>query len=342
MRLMDEVIENRLLSAWADLLPRAPNQLGAIHQSDCELVPLGRDRLLALTVDTIAEELRCGLYRSAVTGGRVAACAALSDLAAVGADPTGILLSVSLPAANAATTQAEVATGVRQVCVAAGVSVLGGDTNEGPNLEITCVGVGTVPPPRPLTRVGARAGDFIFASGPLGIGGALAASRLLDLPGPRYAETNYRPQVRLAEGRSLRALASACMDTSDGLLATLDQLARINDLGLRITRPLPQLLEPQVESWRRAVSLPAFPLLACHHGEYELVFTVPESRLDALRCVARGLGWEPVLVGHAEPGKGLFVRDVEVDGAFIRNLPAQTGGDSAATLDTLLALGVSD
>ena len=63
MRLNDDVAENRRLTRWAELLPRAPEQVGDVHETDAELVPLGDGRLLALTVDTVAEEIQLGLYR---------------------------------------------------------------------------------------------------------------------------------------------------------------------------------------------------------------------------------------------------------------------------------------
>ena len=54
------------------------------------------------------------------------------------------------------------------------------------------------------------------------------------MPSSLYAESDYRPQARLGHGRALAPLASACIDTSDGLITSLDQLARLNQVGLRI------------------------------------------------------------------------------------------------------------
>ncbi|MBK6405359.1 MAG: hypothetical protein IPF66_10105 [Holophagales bacterium] len=178
MRLNDDVAENRRLTRWADLLPRAPGQRGAIHETDAELVELGDGRLLALTVDTVCEEIRLGLYRDPRTAGRLAAAAALSDLAAVGAEPLGLLLSVTLPAGNADVVQEAVARGVAETASAAGIFVLGGDTNEGNDLSVGCTAAGTVPCGSELRRVGISPGDLLFSAGPLGLGAAVAASTL--------------------------------------------------------------------------------------------------------------------------------------------------------------------
>jgi thiamine-monophosphate kinase len=333
--LLTEIRENRLLSRWADLLPRSSAQPHGAHESDAELLPLDGCGTLALTVDTVAEEVELGLYRQPVTVGRTAAVASLSDLAAVGADPLGLLLSVTLPPAARDAVQTEVARGVAEACREAGTFVLGGDTNSGPRLAAGTVGVGLVPAGvAPLRRAGMRPGDLLFASGLLGLGGALAAVRWLAASADGFREEGYRPRVTIAVGRALRGIASACMDTSDGLLATLDQLSRLNGVAIRVERPLAELLCPEALAVARALGLPPFPLLASHHGEFELVFSVPEERSSWLEAT----GIRPILLGRAEEGTGLFVRSRPVDGARVRNLLDETGGDVARYAQGLLAL----
>jgi thiamine-monophosphate kinase len=337
---MHAVLENSLLSRWAQLLPRAPGQLGRVHEADCELVPLGDGRLLALTVDAVDEELE-GLYESPTTAGRIAAVASLSDLAAVGAEPLGLLLSVSLPRAQTVEVQTRIAEGVAEACVAAGTSVLGGDTSEAAALRIACVGVGIVPASGVLRRVGLRPGDRLFASGPLGTGAALAGVKLLGLEGAGIEEASFRPPCRIAHGRALRGIASACIDTSDGLFAAVDQLARINRVAIALDRELGALLAPAAEEVRRALGISAFPLLASAHGEFELVFGVPADRLDALAAAARALDWRPVPLGDVIEGEGLRVGRAPVDGARIRNLYAESGGDVRRYVASLVRMGLS-
>ena len=324
---IEDVRENRLLGRWAALLPRDPRQVGRVHESDAELWPLGDGRLLALTVDTVCEEVDLGLYRTPFTAGRTAAVAALADLAAVGADPVGLLLSVGLPPHDTVSVQEGVARGAADACAEAGTFVLGGDTNTSVRLCVGGTGVGLVPEAEALRRVGMRAGDLVYASGPLGLGSALAAARWSGLPDGLFGESEYRPRVCLRFGRALRGIASACMDTSDGLLATLDQLARLNRVAVRIERPLEELLAPRVDAVRREVGLSAFAFLAGHHGEFELVFAVPPGRRDALEEAAARLVWRPLLLGHVEAGSGLYVGGRTVDGARVRNLLEDVGGD---------------
>lgn len=340
MRLMDEIVENRTLDRWARLLPRAPRQLGGVHETDAEILPLGCGRALAVTVNTVAEEVRAGLYRDPSTAGRIAAVAALSDLAAVGADPLGVLLAVGLPAVDPERVQTAVASGVAETCREAGIGVLGGDTSDGETLTVTCVGVGEVPLGAVIRRVGLAPGDVLFASGPLGLGAALAAARWLDLPVGLFDERDFRPPLRITQGRALRGVASACIDTSDGLIAALDQLARVNEVAVRLVRPLAELLHPKAEAVRRRLGLPVFPFLAGQHGEFELVFSVPPARLERLACAAAIIDWEPVELGRAEPGTGLVLEGQRVDGASVRNLASKHGGDVTAYVHELCAMAV--
>jgi thiamine-monophosphate kinase len=339
VRLIDEVAENRLLSRWGALLPRAPHQLGGLHESDAELLPLGAGGYLALTVDTVDEEVRTGLYREPRTAGRTAAVAALSDLAAVGAEPLGLLLSVGLPARDRERVQDGVAAGVREVCETAGTFVLGGDTNDAETLSVTGVAAGLVPAGAVLTRLGAAPGDVVGLSGPVGSGSALAAARVLAGEGEAgYDEESWRPGPRLREGRLLRGVASACMDTSDGLVATLDQIARLNGVAIRVTRPEGELLEPGAAAVRARLGLPAFVFLAGHHGEFELAFTVRAERWDGLVRAAAREGWVPLAIGHVASGAGLSIGARQVDGARVRNLLEEKGGDPPAYARALVAM----
>jgi thiamine-monophosphate kinase len=325
-----------MLARWGELLPRAPGQIGRLHETDAELVDLGDGRLLALKVDAVVEEVSVGLYRAPRTVGRVAAASSLSDLAAVGADALGVLVCATLPHTDREAVQTGVAEGLRETLDLAGTFVLGGDTNEGEHLSVAVCAAGLVPRDRVITRVGARPGDRVFVSGLLGAGGALAGSVLMGLGS--VTEDAFRPVPRLREGAMLRRIASCSMDTSDGFVATIDQLARINEVGFRIDAEPATLLHPIASQVHAATGIAAFPFLASYHGEFELVFTVPPERVAALMEQARTLGWVPIPVGVVERSPGVRFGDVEVDAARLRNALEVSGGDVAAYLKTLLEI----
>jgi thiamine-monophosphate kinase len=338
MRLMNDILENRVLGRWGELLPRSPRQLGALHETDAELVDIGNGRLLALTVDAVVEEVRVGLYRAPRTVGRIAAVASLSDLAAVGADPLGVLVCATLPHTDRDRVQEGVAQGLREVLDPTGLFVLGGDTNEDEHLALAVTAAGLVPKDAVITRVGARPADRVFVSGPLGAGGAYAGAALLGIG--TMDEEAFRPAVRLREGASLRGIASSCMDTSDGFVATIDQLARVNDVGIRIAAAPTDLLHPVAATLRRSAGIPAFPFLASYHGEFELVFTVPPERIALLAARAQALRWTPIPVGVVEPDPGVRFGHAEVDTARLRNAWALSNGDLSKYMHTLIELSV--
>jgi thiamine-monophosphate kinase len=299
---------------------------------------LGDGRLLALTVDTVLEEVAVGLYRDPFITGRTSVISSLSDLAAVGADPLGLLMAVGLPEGDA-TLQEKLALGIRDACEAAGTHVLGGDTGSAPTLQVSSLAVGLVPEDDVLTRIGARPGDHLFVSGGVGLGGALAAHMLLGVPKETFSENDFRPMPTLRYGKALRGVASACMDTSDGLLGALDQLARLNEVAIRL-RYSKDLLHPQAEATRRAAALSVFPFLASYHGEFELVFSVPEDRIGAMTAAAAAIGWSPIPLGHIEEGEGLFFGNIPVDGSRVRNLLEDCGGDVGRYVAELLEMGL--
>lgn len=313
----EKVLEQVLLGRWRDAFALSPLQLNRAQDADAELIDIGGDDLLALTVDAISEEIATGLYTSATSVGYVGVMASLSDLAATGAEPLGLLLWVSLPENDLEKIQSELSVGVSDACARADTFVLGGDTSIGP-LSMACTAVGRVPRKFAVTRKGARPGDIVYSTAPLGLGAVYAGSKLLHLP--VAASFMWQPVARLREGLALRGLLSSCMDTSDGLITTLHELATLNHVRISLEGPCDRLLAPEAADMARVTRLPSLAFAAAMHGEYELVFTVNEAHAeDAVRSL-RAIGCSALRLGTVEKGEGAFLDDREIDSASIRNL----------------------
>jgi thiamine-monophosphate kinase len=252
----------------------------------------GLDRLLVLTADAIVEEIELGLYADPDLVGWMTVTASASDLAAVGADPVGVLLIESLPECLGEAAIVSLQDGIGAACEAYALPVLGGDTNTSASWQMAAVAVGLVPDGVAMTRCGARPGDALCTTGPLGAGAAFAAARLLGQP-PSFA---FRPTARLDAGRLLRGRASSCIDTSDGALAALDQLMRLNGVGFRLDAP-DRTLHPSARGTAEALGVPPWMMLAGLHGEFELLFCLPDEALSVLRHEAARSGWEPLRIG---------------------------------------------
>ena len=158
----------------------------------------------------------------------------LSDLAAMGADPLAYLMTIALPHGTADAWVAAFAAGMALDQAEYGLAVLGGDTVSTPGpLTLSLTILGVVAPGAALRRNGARPGDELWVTGRIGdgvLGLAAARGQLADPDG--YFATRYRlPTPRLAEGRALRGIATACMDVSDGLVQDLGHLCRASGCG---------------------------------------------------------------------------------------------------------------
>ncbi len=138
-----------------------------------------------------------------------AAAVNLSDLAASGATPQALLVTLAVPGS---TLTADVI-GFYEGIAEAGVPVVGGDTTSSESVVISVTALGHSA--RVPGRAGARAGDLLVVTGPLGAAGAAFRAQ-------RYAP----PPVRLEEGRSLAATAHALMDISDGIAVDAGHIAR--------------------------------------------------------------------------------------------------------------------
>jgi thiamine-monophosphate kinase len=336
-----DVLENLRVERLAGGFPRSPLQRNGLGESDAELVRIpGTGLLLAITTDAIVEEIDTGLYQDPYLIGWMTIIACCSDLAAVGADPIGVLLNETLLAESDADFECRLQQGVRDACEACGVHLLGGDTNLSDRLHLGATGVGTVPEGEAMRRTGCRPGDHLYVTGTLGLGNAFAFDVLTG--GAGGIRPGYQPVSRMPEGRLLRRFASACMDTSDGLVATLDELMRRSGFGLQLHSDSQELLHPVASALAHEAGIPGWVFLAGPHGEFELVYSVPPARLSSFLTAATVTGLTALELGtaRAEPGLQLSNEDggAWLDTAGMRNLAGETTLDIHRIVARHLAL----
>lgn len=237
----------------------------------------------------------------------------LSDIAAMGGQPSAFLLALTLPELNETWLEG-FSLGLRQVSDAYCCPLVGGDTTRGP-LNITISILGTVPRGRALFRGGAQVGDAIYVTGCLG--DSAAGLGLLDAPGQGdgsearsvdYLKKRYwQPSPRVSEGLILRDYASAAIDISDGLLADLGHILRASLVGAELTLASIPLSAPLVDTRAKTK---AMTLALTGGDDYELCFTVPTDKVAMLELKVREGLLSAHRIGEISAKEGLICRDV--------------------------------
>ncbi len=243
---------------------------------DCSVLrlPANRDSLVTTDFSLEGVHFRREWHPAESVGHRCLA-RGLSDIAAMGGDPSAVFLSLALPLDLSQAWVRSFVRGLNQLAKKYGVTLAGGDTAQSPTgILADIVVVGTVPRGEAILRSGARPGDRIYISGELG-GSAAAVYKMLAHPKTKLPPRQYRrhfypdPRINLARMLREKKLASAMIDTSDGLSTDLTHICDESAVGAEIDASL--IPRARVGSATAQVELD----LALHGGEdYELLFTV--------------------------------------------------------------------
>ena len=222
----------------------------------------------------------------------------LSDLAAMGATPRAVLLSLVLPDALEVTAVDGMLDGLLALAAVHNVSVVGGNIARTPGpMVVDITAIGSVKPRRVMIRTGARPGDGVYVTGTIGDGSVgLHSLQAPRGPAPLACQEQYlRPQPRVRAGMLLgrNRAASACMDTSDGLADAVRQIAEASNVGIALDgRALP--IADDVRRWHDAQGVSTLDAAVSGGDDYELLFTVRPAHRGRLRDVRRHLGDLPI------------------------------------------------
>jgi thiamine-monophosphate kinase len=242
---------------------------------DCAVLPFESTHLV-LTTDMLWErsDLPEGVSPHAI--GWRAAAVSLSDIAAIGARPLGVVLALGAPEFERSFLD-EMLTGVLDCCRAVGAPYVGGDLSTHTELTLVSSAVGEAA--KPVRRSGARVGDLVCLTGALGR--TAAALKFFERGESQRANRLFEFTPRVREGLALAPYVTSMIDVSDGLARSLHQLAAAGEVGFRV-RYLDLPVVPEVEALARDGS--ERREMALYWGEdFELLFTLPPERLEAAR-----------------------------------------------------------
>ncbi len=286
---------------------------------------------VAVALDTLVGGVHFPADTPAPDIGYKALAVNLSDLAAMGAVPTEAVAVVSIPGHLGPQWFAEFRAGLESLAGSLGIAVGAIDTVPG-TLSVSVEVHGRCPAGEALTRAGARAGDRIFVSGTLGDAGGgleIALGRRPERPASHaraLVARLRRPQPRLALGVTLRGVASAATDVSDGLCQDLSHILAASGVGARVDAsrvPLsPALREVMGENEARSLALSA-------GDDYELLFTVAPERVNRIapRFMALEIAGSATEIGGIKIDPGLRPTEIGV----IETAPGLRLEDAAGT-----------
>ena len=209
------------------------------------------------------------------TAGWRAVAASLSDVAAMGGAARAAVAVYAAPELDEQELTAFVA-GASDVCESVGAEYVGGDLDTHDEFTTATTVLGRAE--TPIRRSGARVGEAVCVTGTLGR--SAAALELFEADDIARANELFRFDPRIAAGRAIGPHAGAMMDVSDGLARSLHQLAEASGCGMDVGEPLP--VDESVEAV--AADAAESRELGVFFGEdFELLFTVPETALEAVR-----------------------------------------------------------
>jgi thiamine-monophosphate kinase len=297
-----------LIAQYFTRSPRRADRVPLGVGDDCALLVPAPGMQMAISSDMLVEGRHFFPQADAYALGHKCLAVNLSDLAAMGAQPLAFTLALALPDADPEWL-APFSAGMLALADRHGCELIGGDTTKGPrNICITVFGE-TVPG-QALRRDAARPDDDIWISGTLGDARlALAACRhelaLDEAALNTAAERLHKPEPRVALGLALRGIAHAAIDISDGLVGDLGHILQRSNAGATLLAdalPAGPMLSRQPHDLQRRFTLAG-------GDDYELCFTAPPAKRDAVLTAARTTSTAVTRVGRIEAAPGLRLLD---------------------------------
>ncbi len=310
--------ERALIDRLRQRVPPPPPHVIVGIGDDAAVLEPERGRLDVVTTDAIVEHVHFRRdWSPADAIGHKALAVNLSDLAAMGAVPRAVVLSLALPADLPVADFDGVIDGFLALATETGTPLVGGNISRSPGpLVIDVTAIGSVHRRKMLRRTGARAGHALFVTGSIGAAAAglalLAAGSARETTDEAARECVQRyerpqPRLRVAGAVARSRSASAAMDLSDGLADAAKQIAQASGTGVILDAGvLP--IHPGVTRWCAAAGTDPVAFALAGGEDYELLFAVaPRMRSRFLSAVRRAHGPGITYIGRltAEPGAWL-------------------------------------
>lgn len=271
-----EIIEH----FFKDAHPTSKGDLALGIGDDAAIINVPDDSELVLSMDTLVSGVHFFEDTSPEDIAIKSLAVNLSDIAAMGASPRWISLSLTLPEKDLGWIE-KFASSFNTFAVENSLVLVGGDLTKGP-LSITVQIHGINPKGKSLKRSGANPGDSIYVTGKLGAAAyafnSIVDSVLYSVATEEEMQRLLRPEARIKTGTTLRSIATSCIDISDGLLADLGHILKASKVGADIKLAA----IPYSYSLKNIDKNKAIEMALTGGDDYELCFTLPSAISDSV------------------------------------------------------------
>lgn len=306
MRRLADIGERAAIRRIESMLSKGSNTLGI--GDDCAAIDLG-NRYLLVTTDLMSQHTHIPPQMTAYQMGWFLVAINLSDLAAKGGTPLGVVCSYGLPKETSETVLRQLTKGADACAVRFGTFIVGGDTKETTEITLCGTAFGTVRKDEFMPRRGSTPGDVVAVTGTLGKAGAGYYALERNKKEKKLSKALLEPQPRIPEGRLLarQQSVSSCMDLSDGLSASLYQLQEINSVGFEIHKDALPLADglPSLAVHNKMMN--PFSLALHFGGDYELLVTIPKKKFQQTKKVLQKNGVQLTAIGMVTKKKQIVL-----------------------------------
>jgi len=314
-RLLSEVGEKALIRDFIKPFFNSADDPAGVGD-DCAMVAFG-DEVVLLSTDRVPSDLtafKLGILDYHGLGDYLARLN-LSDIAACGGRAVGLLLNLGLPNDIAFDDVQTLCRAFGACAERHGATVLGGDITSACELSISATAIGRIARERVLTRRGAKPGDSIFISRPLGLSPAAFHAFLNRLESQLSADsltllrrqfTGMEPMLSLGQSLGASGQCGACMDNTDGIGQSLSELSEASKCAFVVCSSALQI-PSVVENVSRIIGVRPFDFIFNGGADFSLVGTI-RGEWSSERATAH-FGHTLEVIGRVEPGQGVWLED---------------------------------
>jgi len=307
VRTLADIGERAAIRHIENILTKGKHDTGI--GDDCAAIDLGKVYLL-VTTDMMTRQTHIPPQMTPYQVGWFLVAINLSDLAAKGGAPLGLVLSLGLPRKTAEDFLLDLMKGADACATSFGTTIVGGDTKEDSELTLCGTAFGRVKKDEFMPRLGATPGDIVAVTGSLGKAGAgyFALKQNIER---NLTRGLFEPVPRLKEGRILarQHCVTSSMDISDGLSSSLYQLQEVNHVGFEIDKRAIPLARGLTKVSKKNQEMDPYRVALHFGGDYELLVTMPAASFEKAQKAVQRTGTPLSNIGRVTRKKDILLMD---------------------------------